>query len=127
LPDTLLEGAANALAFEIYVKQVLAPSLQAGQIVEMDNLHAHKGARVRLAIEAKGWQMLLLPGYSPDLSPIEEAKSCAQNSIETGRSPHSRNEASGHWSGPPHNHFRGTLMAGFTMVTISLRMKGRAK
>ncbi len=39
----------------------------------MDNLQAHKSARVRLAIEAKGCQILFLPGYSPDFSPIEEA------------------------------------------------------
>lgn len=69
----ILEGAVNAIAFEIYVEQVLAPTLQAGQIVVMDNLHAHKGARVRLAIEAKGCQLLFLPGYSPDFAPIEEA------------------------------------------------------
>ncbi len=68
----ILEGAANAAAFEVYIEQVLAPSLQAGQIVVMDNLHSHKSARVRLAIEAKGCQVLFLPGYSPDFSPIEE-------------------------------------------------------
>lgn len=28
---------------------------------------------MRLAIEAKGCQVLFLPGYSPDFSPIEEA------------------------------------------------------
>ena len=39
----------------------------------MDNLQAHKSARVKQAIEAKGCQLLFLPGYSPDLSPIEEA------------------------------------------------------
>jgi transposase len=32
-----------------------------------------KRASVRLAIEAKGCQVLFLPGYSPDFSPIEEA------------------------------------------------------
>jgi transposase len=61
------------MAFELYVEQVLAPTLQAGQIVIMDNLHAHKSAQVRRTIEAKGCQLLFLPGYSPDLSPIEEA------------------------------------------------------
>src|SRR5690348_4213 len=66
-------GSANTTAFELYVEQVLAPSLHTGQIVVMDNLQAHKSARVRLAIEAKGCQILFLPGYSPDLSPIEEA------------------------------------------------------
>jgi transposase len=69
----ILEGSANATAFEVYVEQVLAPTLQAGQIVIMDNLQAHKSARVRLAIETKGCQLLFLPRYSPDLSPIEEA------------------------------------------------------
>ena len=68
-----LEGSANAVAFELYVEHFLAPSLQPGQIVMMDNLRAHKGERVRQAIEAKGCQLLFLPGYSPDFSPIEEA------------------------------------------------------
>jgi transposase len=68
----ILEGSANAMAFEIYVEQLLLPSLQAGQIVVMDNLRAHKGERVRQAIEARGCQVLFLPGYSPDFSPIEE-------------------------------------------------------
>jgi transposase len=68
----ILEGSANGAAFEIYVEQLLAPSLHAGQIVVMDNLRAHKGERVRQALEAKGCQVLFLPGYSPDFSPIEE-------------------------------------------------------
>jgi len=69
----MLEGAAEGAAFEIYVEQILAPSLTAGQIVVMDNLSIHKGAKVRRAIEARGCQLLFLPSYSPDLSPIEEA------------------------------------------------------
>lgn len=69
----VLEGSADTTAFEIYVEQMLAPSLQAGQIVVMDNLSTHTGAKVRQAIEARGCQLLFLPSYSPDLSPIEEA------------------------------------------------------
>jgi transposase len=38
----------------------------------MDNLQVQKGARVRELIEGKGCQVLFLPAYSPDLSPIEE-------------------------------------------------------
>jgi transposase len=68
----IIEGAANATAFEIYVEEFLAPSLSPGQIVVMDNLQAHKGERVRQAIEAKQCRLLFLPGYSPDFSPIEE-------------------------------------------------------
>jgi transposase len=69
----ILEGSANTTAFELYVEHVLVPSLHAGQIVVMDNLQVHKSARVRTAIEAQGCQLLFLPSYSPDLTPIEEA------------------------------------------------------
>jgi transposase len=60
-------------AFEQYIEQILAPSLQRGQIVIMDNLSIHQGKRVRQATLEKGCQLLFLPAYSPDLSPIEEA------------------------------------------------------
>jgi transposase len=68
----ILEGSANGAAFETYVEQLLAPSLRTGQIVVMDNLQAHKRERVRQVIEDKGCQLLFLPAYSPDFSPIEE-------------------------------------------------------
>jgi len=67
------QGAADAAAFEAYVEQVLAPSLQRGQMVVMDNLSSHLGERVRQAIEARECQLLFLPTYSPDFSPIEGA------------------------------------------------------
>lgn len=69
----ILEGAVDRLTFEAYVEQVLAPSLEPGQIVVLDNLSVHTGERVRQAITARGCQLLLLPTYSPDLTPIEEA------------------------------------------------------
>jgi transposase len=69
----ILDGAADACAFEIYIEQVLAPSLKVGQTVVLDNLSTHQGRRVRQAIEAKGCHLLFLPSYSPDLSPIEQA------------------------------------------------------
>jgi transposase len=68
----VIEGSTNAVAFECYVEEILAPSLTTGQIVVMDNLAAHKSARVEYFIESRGCQLLFLPGYSPDLSPIEE-------------------------------------------------------
>ncbi|GLV59867.1 hypothetical protein KDH_66910 [Dictyobacter sp. S3.2.2.5] len=69
----MLEGAADTCAFETYIEQVLAPSLQPGQTVVLDNLNTHHGTRVRDAIEAKGCHLVFLPSYSPDLSPIEQA------------------------------------------------------
>ncbi len=69
----ILEGSATAVAFEQYIEQILAPSLTTGQIVLMDNLAAHKSAKVENLIKARGCQVLFLPSYSPDFSPIEEA------------------------------------------------------
>jgi transposase len=69
----IFDGAANTEIFEMYIEKILAPSLHAGQIVIMDNLSIHKGQRIRKAIEAQGCQLLFLPAYSPDFSPIEEA------------------------------------------------------
>jgi len=69
----ILEGSADTTVFELYIEQILAPSLQAGHIVVLDNLNTHTGEKVRRAIEARGCQLLFLPSYSPDLSPIEEA------------------------------------------------------
>ena len=68
-----VEGATTARVFETYVKEVLAPSLEPGRIVVMDNLGAHRPKRVRGLIEEKGCELLYLPSYSPDYNPIEEA------------------------------------------------------
>ncbi len=69
----IMEGGTTAAVFEQYIEQVLAPQLSSEQIVVMDNLSCHKGEKVRQQISARGCQVLFLPAYSPDLSPIEEA------------------------------------------------------
>jgi transposase len=61
----------DGLAFRAYVEKVLVPSLTPGDIVVMDDLPAHKNAKIREMIEAAGCQLLYLPPYSPDLNPIE--------------------------------------------------------
>lgn len=68
-----LDGPMNANSFRAYVEQVLAPTLEPGDIVVMDNLPAHKGAAIRAAVEACGASLVLLPPYSPDFNPIENA------------------------------------------------------
>ena len=67
----VIEGAMNGEIFLSYVEQCLAPALNHGDIVVMDNLRAHKVAGVEQAIEAVGAELLYLPKYSPDLNPIE--------------------------------------------------------
>ena len=69
----VLEGALSTRAFEVYVEHSLAPRLQPGQIVAVDNLRQQQSARTRELIEARGAELWFLPSYSPDLNPIEEA------------------------------------------------------
>ncbi len=72
-PSLAVEGGTTKAVFEAYIEGVLAPSLQPGQTVVMDNLSAHKGDGVRELVEVRGCEVLFLPSYSPDFSPIEEA------------------------------------------------------
>ena len=68
-----IEGPTDRGVFDAYVERILLPTLEAGQIVIMDNLSAHKPARVRELIESKDCELVYLPAYSPDFNPIEEA------------------------------------------------------
>ena len=69
----VVDGPMNRSAFLAYVSRVLVPELKPGDVVILDNLPAHKGSRVRQAIEAGGASILYLPPYSPDFNPIENA------------------------------------------------------
>lgn len=64
-----VEGATDTKVFRVFVTQVLAPTLQPGDIVVMDNLSVHKVTGIQRAIEACGASLLFLPPYSPDWSP----------------------------------------------------------
>jgi transposase len=68
-----IETSTDADIFQVFVEQVLGPTLRAGQVVVMDNLSAHKQERVRELIEARACQLHYLPPDSPDLNPIEPA------------------------------------------------------
>jgi transposase len=60
-------------AFNIYVATQLAPMLQPGDVVILDNRSVHKSAKAEAAVRQRGAWMLFLPQYSPDLNPIEMA------------------------------------------------------
>jgi len=65
-------GATDTAAFRAYVDQVLVPELHAGDVVVFDNIKPHLAAGVAKSIEGAGAQVLPLPPYSPDYTPIEE-------------------------------------------------------
>ena len=69
----VLDGAMDGAAFELYVREILVPTLSSGDIVVMDDLPAHKRSQIRVDIEAVVAQLMYLPPYSPDLNPIEMA------------------------------------------------------
>ncbi len=68
----VIDGPINGELFTLYVENVLAPTLAAGEVVILDNLGSHKGKAAREAIRAKGAHLIFLPPYSPDLNPIEQ-------------------------------------------------------
>jgi transposase len=69
----VIDAPMDRRIFETYVETQLAPTLDEGDVVIMDNLAAHKSRRAEKAIRDKGAWILFLPPYSPDLNPIEMA------------------------------------------------------
>lgn len=67
----VLEGGMTGDAFELYVEQVLAPTLRCGDVVLIDNLNVHKSETAQRLVAARGARLEFLPPYSPDLNPIE--------------------------------------------------------
>ena len=64
-------GAMNAVRFLHYLETILLPTLRKDDIVVMDNLPVPLDGRVVPLIASKGVRVLYLPGYGPDLNPIE--------------------------------------------------------
>lgn len=69
----IINGAMDGPAFDAYVRTQLAPTLERGDVVILDNLNVHKSPRAAQALAEVGAWVLFLPKYSPDLNPIEQA------------------------------------------------------
>src|SRR3954451_11976483 len=67
------EGGTDTAVFATYLQHFLLPALPAGTVIVVDNVGAHQPDRIRELVTAAGCQLVFLPAYSPDLSPIEEA------------------------------------------------------
>jgi transposase len=80
-----IDGATDAEVFRAYVPQVLRPTLRPGDLVRMDNRRAHKAAGIREAIAQAGAQVLYLPPYAPDLSPIEPCWSKLKTALRAAK------------------------------------------
>ena len=59
----IIEGAMDGAAFDVYVRTQLAPCLEPGDAVILDNLNVHKSPRAAQAIAERGAWLLFLPKY----------------------------------------------------------------
>ena len=69
-----IAAATDTAVVLAFLDHVLIPELRRTKpdaVVVMDNLSPHKAPAVRERLEAAGLDLLYLPRYSPDLSPIE--------------------------------------------------------
>ena len=78
-----IDGATDAEVFRAFIGQVLAPTLRPGDTVVMDNLSTHKDELTLSLIRQAGADVLFLPAYSPDLTPIEKMWSKVKNALRT--------------------------------------------
>ena len=69
----VIDQPMNREIFDTYVETQLAPTLQRGDVVILDNLSSHKSERAAAILKERGAWFLYLPPYSPDLNPIEMA------------------------------------------------------
>ncbi|OIR00529.1 hypothetical protein GALL_174020 [mine drainage metagenome] len=69
----VINGPMNRKIFETYVETQLAPTLEPGDVVILDNLSSHKSEKAKAILKERGAWFLFLPPYSPDLNPIEMA------------------------------------------------------
>ena len=68
----VIDAPMDRAIFDTYVRTQLAPTLEKGDIVILDNLPAHKSPAAEQAIRERGAWLMFLPPYSPDLNPIEQ-------------------------------------------------------
>jgi transposase len=76
-------GAVNSDVLETYVKDVLVPELKHGDVVIWDNVKPHESEEAIEAVEAAGAEVVPLPPWSPDMTPIEELVSKVKGSLRT--------------------------------------------
>ncbi len=78
-----IDGATDTEDFRSSVREVLLPTLKAGEMLVMDNLTPHKNEKTLALMEAAGFNPRFLPAYSPDLNPIEKMWSKVKQAVRS--------------------------------------------
>jgi len=79
------EGGTTVEACSAFVLHELGPTLQAGDIVIMDNLSSHENPAVVEALTGLGVVVQPLPPYSPDFNPMEKVWSKLKQAVRRAR------------------------------------------
>lgn len=59
----VIDGAMNRVMFDLYAKTRLAPPLQPGDVIMLDNLSSHKTPKAAETMREAGTWFLFLPPY----------------------------------------------------------------
>ncbi len=86
-----IKGAIDTAIFDAYIDNLLLPQVQADDVVLLDNLPVHLSSHIEVAIASRQGQVLWLPAYSPDLSPVEPFWSKVKTSVR-GKEPRTEPE-----------------------------------
>ena len=81
-----VEGAVATLVFDSYIQQVLLAQLRPKDMLLLDNLPVQLSSQVAQSVAAVKAEVLWLPAYSPDFSPIENCWSKVKTLVR-GRRP----------------------------------------
>ncbi|TGE11287.1 IS630 family transposase [Hymenobacter elongatus] len=81
----LFEGALTKSSFALYLARCLAPTLRRGDVLVLDNLPVHHLTGLREWLARRGVDLVFLPPYSPDFSPIEQAWSKLKTTLRTAQ------------------------------------------
>ena len=86
-----LEGAVDTVVFDSYVSRVLVSQLRPRDVVLLDNLPVHQASQVEQAVAEVKAEVMWLPAYSPDFSPLENCWSKVKTLVR-GRQPRTPKE-----------------------------------
>lgn len=65
-------GTCDTILFNTWLKEVLIPELEPGQVLILDNASFHRSKETEKLVREAQCHLLFLPPYSPDLNPIEK-------------------------------------------------------
>jgi hypothetical protein len=96
----VVDGPINGELFKLYVRQILVPTLNPGDIVVLDNLGCHKSHAVRSAIRGAGARLFFLPPQltrpKPDRTGLRQTQALAAK----GQRAHRRKHMAPRWRAP---------------------------